>query len=64
MIPEVREKIEIHIKQTEIKIASIYSKYKTNEQMQIKDLEDIKRLSEIIRNLSDTYKTLSFTMSG
>lgn len=62
MIPEVREKIENHIKQTEMKIAQIYRKYQPLEQMNIKDLEDIKRLSEIIKNLSETYKILSFSM--
>ena len=42
MIPEVREKLEIRIKQTEMKIATIYNKYGANQAMDIKDIEDYK----------------------
>lgn len=60
MIPEIREKIEVHIKQAEMKMAYIFNKYQTNEQMNVKDLSDIERLSHIIKNLIEAYKHSSF----
>lgn len=60
MIPEVREKLEIRIKQTEMKIATIYDKYHANQAMDIKDIEDVKRYSEIIDHLVNAYVNTCF----
>lgn len=62
MIPEIREKLELRIKEAEMKINNIFSKYRADEQMNIKDLEDVKRLSEIIKNLMEAYKASSTVM--
>lgn len=60
MIPEIREKLEIRIKQTEMKIATIYDKYGANQAMDIKDIEDVKRYSEIIDKLVNAYVNTCF----
>lgn len=62
MIPEVREKLEIRIKQTEMKIAAIYNKYDANQAMDIKDIEDVKRYSEIIDHLVNAYINTCFVV--
>ena len=62
MIPEIREKLEIRIKQTEMKIAAIYNKYGASQAMDIKDIEDIKRYSEIIDHLVNAYINICFVV--
>ena len=62
MIPEIREKLEIRIKQTEMKITTIYNKYGANQAMDIKDIEDVKRYSEIIDHLVNAYINTCFVV--
>lgn len=54
MYPELKGKISNHAFQVSKKIDEIFSKYKEGERLDIKDIEDIKRYSYIMAQLTDS----------
>ena len=54
MVPFLKEKIMNNTLKTVKRIDEIYKRYPDNTKMDIKDLEDLRRLSEILDNLTNS----------
>lgn len=54
MIPELKKQVLNNSFKTIKKIDDIFSKYQDDRKMDIKDLEDLRRLSEILDNLTNS----------
>lgn len=54
MVPFLKEKIMNNALKTVKKIDEIYKRYPDNKKMDIKDLEDLRRLTEILDNLTSS----------
>lgn len=54
MIPELKKQVLNNSFKTIKKIDDIFSKYPDDRKMDIKDLEDLRRLSEILDNLTNS----------
>ena len=54
MIPELKKQVLNNSFKTIKKINDIFNKYPDGKKMDIKDLEDLRRLSEILDNLTSS----------